>query len=374
MAMMTVNKLEPGMVALSPIVTKRGQVIAKEGTELNSQLIAKLTFYKIDEVDVKVPEIKIETVVEPEEEIVPVAKKAYVSDTITYMQRLKASPKFQQFQTDYALNIEYLKENFEAIIAGADSDCADMLLENVESLFRGKTSLELFDMLHLMRTVNDTVYAHSLNVALTSRAIGKWLKLPKDDLDCLTVAGVLHDIGKTQIPSDILNKPGKSTDEEWELVKSHPLMGNRILKNKGFDNRIPTAALQHHERFDGSGYPRGLTAYEIDDFASIIAIADVYDAMTSARSHRDPLCSFQVIAEFEKEGIKKYNASYILTFLERIANTYNNSRVILSDARVGRVVYINKRNLSRPVIELDSGEMLDLSSSANRGITIHSIL
>ena len=113
---------------------------------------------------------------------------------------------------------------------------------------------------------------------------------------------------------------------------------------------------------------------EIDDFASIVAIADVYDAMTTARAHRDPLCSFQVISEFEKEGLQTFNTKYILTFLERIANTYNNSRVILNNAKTGRVVYINKSSLSRPVVQLDNGEIINLADNAFSDIYIKSIL
>ena len=134
------------------------------------------------------------------------------------------------------------------------------------------------------------------------------------------------------------------------------------------------ATLQHHERSDGSGYPRGLFDEEIDDFAAIVAIADVYDAMTSARAHRDPLCSFQVINEFEKGGLQKYRTQYILTFLERIANTYNNSRIILNNAKTGRVVYINKSNLSRPVIQMDNGDIINLADSVNKDLFIKAIL
>ena len=209
---------------------------------------------------------------------------------------------------------------------------------------------------------------------MISRAIGKWLHFTSEDLNTLTLAGLLHDIGKTQIPEDILNKPSRYTDEEFELMKSHPLLGKKILNNKGFDSRILAATLQHHERSDGSGYPRGLLEDEMDDFSCIIAIADVYDAMTSARAHRDPLCSFQVINEFEKDGLNKYHTKFVLTFLEHIANLYNNSRVILNNAKTGRVVYINKSNLSRPVIQMDSGEIMNLADGANKELFIKAIL
>ncbi|MCR5416119.1 MAG: HD-GYP domain-containing protein [Pseudobutyrivibrio sp.] len=372
MVKLSVSELKPGMIVAEPIITKRGQSISKEGTELTNQLIAKLTFYKIEEVCVE--DTKTAPVDEVDFDEKPVEAKETVSSQITYTQRLKASPDFQKFQTDYALNLSYLKENFEAIIAGMGADCTEMLLENTEPLYKSKTALELFDMLANMHTLEDPIYAHSINVAIIARSIGKWLKYPREDLDTLTVCGLLHDIGKTQVPDEILNKPGKYTDEERDIMRSHPKLGAKILKGKGFDSRVISAALQHHERADGSGYPRGLTDDEIDEFASIIAIADAYDGMTCARSHREPMCSFQVIEEFENEGLKKFHTKYILTFLERIANTYNNSRIILNNAKTGRVVYINKSNLSRPVIQLDSGEILNLADSKSAGLFIKAIL
>ena len=194
-------------------------------------------------------------------------------------------------------------------------------------------------------------------------------------MNVLTLAGLLHDIGKLSIPEEVLNKQGKLTDEEFDMIRQHPLTGNRLLKNiPGIDRRILAATLQHHERSDGSGYPRHLQQDEIDDFAAIVAIADVYDAMTSARAHRDPKCSFQVIAEFEAEGLNQFRTKFILTFLERIANTYNNSRVMLNNAKTGRVVYINKSNLSRPVIQLDNGDIINLADTDYKDMYIKSIL
>jgi len=375
MTTLTVENLKAGMITAGPITTKRGQVIAKAGERLTNQLIAKLTFYRIESVNVEDPIVEAKPEPQPAEVSAPKApEKTIVSDQITYTQRLKASPKFQKFQSDYALNIAYLKENFDAIIAGGGAECADMMLENCETLFKSNSTLELFDMLSNMRNLEDPIYSHSLNVALIARVIGKWLHFSRNDLNILTLAGLLHDIGKTQIPDEILNKPGKYTDEEFQLMKSHPLLGKKLLNNKGFDSRILAAALQHHERSDGSGYPRGLMEDEVDDFASIIAIADVYDAMTSARAHRDPLCSFQVIYEFEKDGLNKYHTKFVLTFLEHIASTYNNSRIILNNAKTGRVVYINKSSLSRPVIQLDNGDIINLADSAYKDLFIKSIL
>ena len=391
MITLTVDNLTPGMIVASPIVTKRGQTISKPGEKLTPQLIAKLSFYKIDVVTVEgqaSAPVDTEAVAkksnpkpddkkaEPQNtnKLDKAKEESRVSNQITYSQRLKQSSHFQKFQSDYALNIANLKEHFNSIIAGGNADCCTDLLEQCEALFKSKTTLELFDMLANMRNLEDPIYSHSLNVGLIARCIGKWLHLSKSDLNTLTLAGLLHDIGKTQIPEEILNKPGKYTDEEFATMKTHPLLGKKILNGKGFDSRILAATLQHHERSDGSGYPRGLMEDEIDDFAAIIAIADVYDAMTSARAHRDPLCSFQVINQFEKDGLNKYHTKYVLTFLEHMANTYSNSRIMLNTAKTGRVVYINKSNLSRPVIQLDSGDIINLSDNNHKDLFIKSIL
>lgn len=379
MAKLEVKKLKPGMVVEKAIVTKRGQTIAKVGTELDSKLIARLSFYKIEEVVVEdgfneepAKPLELEDVLppkkeEPKEE--PKKEPSKIRESMSYTNRLQSNQEFQDFQLSYSENMAALEETFDTIIFGDGNISEETLIKNAESLFASKTSIQMFDLLHCMKSIDDSVYAHSINVALISRAIGKWLKMSREQLNELTIAGLLHDIGKAEIPSEILNKTGKLTDEEFELIKSHALKGSKLLKKAGFNSDIQFAALQHHERSDGSGYPRGLEADEISDFASIIAIADVYDAMTSARSYRTPKCAFQVIAAFEEDGLKKYNTKYILTFLERIANAYQNSMVMLSDGRSGKIVYINKSRLSRPIVQVDDNEMVDLSRETDISIT-----
>ena len=110
---------------------------------------------------------------------------------------------------------------------------------------------------------------------------------------------------------------------------------------------------------DGSGYPLGLAGNHIDEYARIVSIIDVYDAMTSPRVYRGPTCPFDVIQIFEEEGFQKYDSRYILTFLRRIAESYLNERIKLSDGRTGKLIYINVHALSRPVVMVD-GQAIDL--------------
>ena len=234
------------------------------------------------------------------------------------------------------------------------------------------TIIELFDMIHQMHSLSDTIYAHCVNVALISRMMGRWLHLEPHDLDILTCSGLLHDIGKLSIPDNILNKPGKLTDEEFALIKAHPKNGYEMLRNQNLDTRVKQAALMHHERYDGSGYPNQLSSDLLSDFAMIVAIADVYDAMTAARSYREPLCPFQVIEKFELEGFQKYHTKYIYVFLHRIASTYQSNRVMLSDGRGCKIVMLNQSTLSKPIVQFDDGSCLDLSSQ--RDLYIKKIL
>ena len=360
--------LLPGMVTAIPVRTKRGQLIINPNVELTRTLISRLEFYGIASVQItenKQVATPMETPKDPAyfPAKSPVYAPSPVSDA-SYSQKLKSSPEFQRFQVDFTLRSQDLKNCFDAYLSDGGTVNKEELLSKTISLVSPKqTTLDVFDMLHNMRQVNDSTYAHSLNVAIISRIIGKWLHFSNEELDTLTLAGLLHDIGKTKIPDEVLNKDGKLTDEEFQMIRNHPKYGYDILKSQPLNSHIKKAALMHHERCDGSGYPMGLTMEEIDDYALIIAIADVYDAMTAARSYRAPLCPFEVIAEFEKDGLQKYKPKYILTFLENIANAYQNNRVMLSDGTSARIVLLNHRRLSKPLVQLDDGACIDLEKS-----------
>lgn len=360
--------LLPGMVTAIPVRTKRGQLIINPNVELTRTLISRLEFYGIASVQITENKQVATTMETPKDPAYfpaksPVSAPSPVSDA-SYSQKLKSSPEFQRFQVDFTLRSQDLKNCFDAYLSDGGTVNKEELLSKTISLVGPKqTTLDVFDMLHNMRQVNDSTYAHSLNVAIISRIIGKWLHFSNDELDTLTLAGLLHDIGKTKIPDEVLNKDGKLTDEEFQMIRNHPKYGYDILKSQPLNSHIKKAALMHHERCDGSGYPMGLTMEEIDDYALIIAIADVYDAMTAARSYRAPLCPFEVIAEFEKDGLQKYKPKYILTFLENIANAYQNNRVMLSDGTSARIVLLNHRRLSKPLVQLDDGACIDLEKS-----------
>lgn len=378
------DNLEDGMIVAENVMTKNGQCILEKGKVLNRQIIMRLSFYSIHSIMIAEDD---EPVTAPEEstssvKIKPKSIKAlfaplptaptpsvYTSDAA---HSLSSTHKAQSMRVEHAIALSTIKACFENYVINGVALDTPLLLSKVQERFSScKTSVELFQMLYNMHATEDSIYAHSLNVALICRQLGKWKKFDSATLDTLTLCGLLHDIGKLKIPAEVLDKPGKYTDEEFALVKKHTQYGYELLQPLSIDDRIKKSARSHHERADGSGYPTGLTQSDTDDFASIVAIADVYDAMTTARSYRAPLCPFQVIENFEKDGLQKYNPKYILTFLEHIAGIYQNHRVLLSDGRSATIVMQGSRQLSKPIVRLDDNTCIDLATE--NGLAIQTV-
>ena len=163
------------------------------------------------------------------------------------------------------------------------------------------------------------------------------------------------------LPSGILRKPSKLTTDEFEIVKTHTIEGFHFLNRfNTIPQPVKNAALMHHEKCDGSGYPYGITGMEIDKFSKIVTIADIFDAMTSERVYRSAMCPFSVIKFFEDDGIQKYDMKYMLTFLENVANSYLNHTDTLSNGMEGNVIFINQGSYSRPVIRTNNNEIINL--------------
>lgn len=377
------QELKPGMVTAAPVTTRRGQELIPAGTTLTRQLISRMEFYGIaysciDEASVLTEEEiqaalqaamnhKLASAQKGQTEALSAQNpaKSTPRDEVAYSQKVKRSKTFQEYSLHSTLVTETLKKQLEGFVYNHRPIDFDALLNNVKSLITpGQTVIQYFDMLHNLRSSDDSVYSHSLNVAMISRILGKWLKWSPSDLDSLVIAGLLHDIGKITIPPEILNKEGKLTDEEFEQIRWHPRAGYELIKDLKIDSRIKKATLQHHERCDGSGYPMKVDEIMLDDFAMVVAIADVYDAMTAARKYRAPLCPFQVIREFERDGYQKYKTEYLLTFLKHIATTYQNNRVILSDGQAAKIILLNQNSLSTPLVQLDDGSCIDLATSS----------
>ncbi len=180
--------------------------------------------------------------------------------------------------------------------------------------------------LHVVQTLAKTIDAkdsytngHSERVAEYSREIARRYGYDEDRQEEIYMMGLLHDVGKIGIPDDVINKPGKLTDEEFALIKQHPVKGAEILATVSEMPKLVTGARWHHERYNGKGYPDGLKGEEIPEEARIIAVADAYDAMTSHRSYRDIIPQDHVKSEIEKGIGSQFDEKFARIMLEMIA-------------------------------------------------------
>lgn len=353
MELTAVLALTPGMEVAEDVLDHRGNVIIKKDTSLDKFLIQKLTIANITCINVKEPE-------------------DYLS---TYFEKIRVSKIFAQFYEVYGNNFVEYRKIMEAYLYNGIIPSSDDLLNIIENIYYPfrHSKITILDMLTVLETPDaDFLYGHALNVAIICRYTSKWFKLDDDDAKSLVLCGFFYDIGKFQIPQEILSKQGKLTDEEFNMIKSHTVRGYQMLQNLPIDYRIKLAALQHHERCDGTGYPQALKDEKINQFAKIIAILDSYEAMTSYRSYRAPLCPFKVIEIFEKDGYGKYDTAIYMTFLERMVEEYIGKQVQLSDGSISVVVLINKQKFSRPMVKTEDGKYIDLATENN--LSIHNLV
>jgi HD-GYP hydrolase domain containing protein len=214
---------------------------------------------------------------------------------------------------------------------------------------------------NLIKISDEYTFKHSVDVAAISMMIGREYGLPKEELHQLGIAGLLHDVGKARIPNEILNKPGKLTDDEFRVIQNHSLFGYEILKEKNsFSPIILDGVLHHHEKMNGMGYPDNLGSSQISLFSRIISVADVFDALVTKRPYKGPITGREAMEMVLAMGSELDNA-IIQSFIESVILYPVDTIVELSTGQMAKVVENNKRYPTRPkVVELQTGMVYDL--------------
>lgn len=214
-------------------------------------------------------------------------------------------------------------------------------------------------------------YRHMINVSILSALLAKWLELPPEQVRNAAAAGLLHDIGKSLIPLDILNKPGRLTQEEFDIMKRHSLMGYDISRKlRGITEETLCAVASHHERDNSSGYPFGLSKDRIPLLGKIVAIVDVYDAMTSDRCYRKKNSPFRALGVLQEECLERLDSNLVNVFIKNISSYLVGCMVTLSNNEQGYVLSIPPDQPHRPLIITDTG-IFDLSLEMHLHIDEH---
>jgi HD-GYP domain-containing protein (c-di-GMP phosphodiesterase class II) len=349
-----VQSIKENSILKKTVYGPNGNVLLKEGVVLDTYFISKLNKVGINGAyieDELSKGIEIKNIIS--EELRHEAIKN-VKETFIFSHKKHASGRESDKNSN---NIENITKNIVAEIL------------NSEDLMVNMIDLKVFD---------DYTFYHSLNVAIISIVIGASLDFSKKDLYSLGLAAILHDIGKVFIPKEVLNKPGKLDSKEFDTIKEHPGKGYKFLKEKF---KLPAesfkAILMHHERWNGSGYPKKYSYNEIPKKARIIAVADVYDALISDRPYRKGLLPSEAVEYIIGGNDTLFDPKIVEVFLRKVTPYPSGTIVKLSNNSIAIVVENHEGYGNRPVVRVfnENGYniqpyVLDLKEYDNLSITI----
>ena len=254
--------------------------------------------------------------------------------------------------TDYAESLVRAQETFEQVAAGKElnpvtvGDLVQLLI------FRVARSHAALGQILAVKNYENLTYCHSVNVAMLSLLIGRQIGLDEPTMAALVEGALLHDIGKTRVPLEVVKKPGALDKRERRLIEAHTTFGAQILvQTDGLQSLTPTVALEHHRGIGGTGYPDLGTAVP-HIMSQIVSVADIYEAMTGARSYQDPRPPEVVCLVLARLAGDKLNTAFVKAFVNAITFFPIGSLVRTNDGRTGVVVESNPGDLLHPVVAL----------------------
>lgn len=331
MRLVPIDQCRSGMRLGKKVFNEEGTVLLAEHVELTESMIRRLASYNV-------PHLYVED---------PRTDDVVIQDPITDETRRFA--------------IGTIRTNFKKIMMDS------IPRRTVNQPYAGKAFKEALTMIidDLSRNPNAMImltdisvtdlylYQHSLNVCIYTTMLGIAQGYSSSELTTLGLGALLHDIGKTKIPLDILTKPGKLLDSEFEAMKRHAEYGYKLLKD---EPNIPLlsahCAFQHHERVNGSGYPRGISGNEIHEFARWIGVVDSYDAMTTNRVYRSALLPHEAMEVLYTGSGTLYEKRMIEQFRDKVAIYPLGITVMLSTGETGVVVDVNSQFPQRPIVRI----------------------
>lgn len=337
--------LVPGMELARDIQASDGMVLATDGTIINKNIIKKLQTWNVEKVAI-IAEI--------------------TANPIT-------DPKIQKFINSYNQSVTIVQKTFDDIRHTQEvpmetfTQTADDIADNVTD------AGNFIDQLYNLPQCDDYTFRHSVNVSAIAALIATWLKYPAESVSAVALAGLLHDVGKSQLPPEILHQSHRLAPKDYELYKTHTTIGYDLVKKiPNIAQSILSGIVEHHEREDGLGYPHKLTAEDIHPYAKIITVADLFDEALTINCDTPGALSPYLSLDKLRNEIYRIDAKTCITFTENMMNFISGDRVVLTNGLQARVVFVNKDQPSKSIVQQDDGTVIDLSEHDN--LYIHYVL
>ena len=367
--------LKPGMVLAQPLVSGKGSIVVEAGTLLTEFVIGTLQdsgyMQSVLPAGANYDEVTV-TVFEVEPHGAPsVEDLSHVGAKETEEEHKKSDSSMEsmldpEYVKAYDVVMDMLRKllNPQQVSRGIDLDAIGQLIADrqLDKLCDGARAVA---QIHNMNREGSYLLHHSLHVAILAGLMGRWLHWPREYRERLLLAGLLHDVGKLKISDDILNKPGRLTPSEMNIVRHHSTYSAEILARCGLAGEadIMAGVLQHHERGDGSGYPSGIKKEIISPFGKILAILDIYDAMAANRAYAHKVSPFEIFDRLNADMMEdKIDAEYGVLFVKKICHALTGSWLRLTNGEKAKIVYIDQsRTHSLPIVETPDGKFYDLA-------------
>lgn len=331
MRFLSINKVEPGAILAKPLYGNQGVILLRENVVLSDSILARLKAMGYTGLYI-------------EDEI---SEGIVIEDVVDEGLKLRTATRLEEIVNGNGSIAEMLPMIQDIITSVIDNKDVEL---NMRSLWGH----------------HEYTYLHCVNVAILAASVGIKMNLTLEELIYLGTAGILHDIGKNRIPAELLDKKGKLTEEEFGMLKKHPEFGYEMLNGAVELSSVTKAGvLQHHERYDGSGYPKGLKGNEITLYARILAVADTYDAMTSDRAYREAFAPSEAVEYLMGNGDQLYDNLVIDAFVKCVTIYPIGSCIELNNGVQAVIVKNYHDCVLRPLIRtIETKEMMDLKNDS----------
>ncbi|CAM4214265.1 HD-GYP domain-containing protein [Paenibacillus alkaliterrae] len=344
MAAVTLSQLNPGDKISEDVLTPLGSILLQKGKVITPKEIEILQAFLVASVDIEGG----------------TSNKARENTNEDAVQVTNVSFVTTSLHEEYDKMVQVLRNVFNSFVAGSSLPIMD-IRKQLENTLENIKTYNLLTFMPRQFMEKDYLLHNSIASALTSYQIAQWTGFPQKDWMQIAFAGLLHDIGNVRIDKAILSKPNALSPDEKEEMKKHTVLGYQLLKNvPALNEGVKLAALQHHEKVDGTGYPLGIDSTKIHPYAKIVAIADIFHAMTLNKAYRKAVSPYLVLEQIQSDAFGKLDPAYVRTFVEKATQFHNGTVVKLSDERIGEIVFTDRTHLTRPWVTIN-GTIINLS-------------